>query len=67
MDDKPALNELPALLAEELARIDGLNPVTGGIIRGILDDAVARVAELEEAKTYWRDRAETAEALPTSG
>ena len=30
MDDKPALNELPALLAEELARIDGLNPVTGG-------------------------------------
>ena len=45
--DKLELNELPALLAEELASIDGLNPVTRDIIRGILDDAVTRVVELE--------------------
>lgn len=50
MDDKPTLNELPALLAAELNSIGlALNGVSRAIISSILDDAVAR-AEAAEAR-----------------
>ena len=54
MDDKPALNELPALLAAELDSIGpALNSVSRAIISSILDDAVAR-ATVAEALAYER-------------
>ena len=49
-NDKPALNELPALLAAELASLGrALSSTSREIICGILDDAVAR-AEAAEAE-----------------
>ncbi len=47
-NDRPALNELPALLAAELASLGRtLSSTSREIICGILDDAVARAKEAE--------------------
>ena len=61
MDDKPALNELSALLAAELDSIgSALNSVSRAIICGIFDDAIARAeaakVELEAEVRDLRDR-----------
>lgn len=60
-DDKPTLDELPGLLAVELATVGrALSSVSRDIICGILDDAVGRAKAAEAESARLRD--ENAEA-----
>lgn len=58
-DNKPALSELPAMMAAELVTIGrALSSVSREIICGILDDAVDRANDAASDATYWKGRTE---------
>ena len=63
MDDKPTLDELPGLLAVELATVGrALSSVSRNIICGILDDAVGRAKAAEDERDALRAELEAQQA-----